>query len=178
MATRRCSSAQRRKEELILFAGGLAAQGGHLKLQWVIAAAFLGSLLGDMSYFLLGRLKGKKFLKRRPRWKVGVEKALVLLERHQKLSVIGLRFMSGLRTVTPFALGLTSISIPRFFMLDMIGALGWSIGGSLVGYALGMAAQAIGIDVKKYEHWIILGMLCAGALVVMIGFLRGRRARG
>ena len=45
---------------MILFAGGLAAQGGHLKLQWVIAAAFLGSLLGDMSYFLLGRLKGKK----------------------------------------------------------------------------------------------------------------------
>lgn len=161
--------------ELFLFAGGLVAHSGYLKLPWVMLAAFFGSLIGDQFYFLLGRLKGKGFLQRRPGWKTKVEKASALLERHLRLFVIGLRFMSGLRTVTPFALGLTDISVTRFLMLDAIGALGWSVAGSLVGYLLGVAAQAAGIDVNKYEHWIILGMLCAGALVVAISFLGRKR---
>ncbi len=33
--------------EAILFAGGFEAHGGYLKLQWVILAAFVGSLMGD-----------------------------------------------------------------------------------------------------------------------------------
>lgn len=157
--------------EIVLFAGGFVAHSGYLKLEWVMLAAFVGSLVGDQLYFLLGRLKGKAFLQRRPHWQQKVEKVSKLLDRHQALFVIGLRFMSGLRTVTPFALGLTAIGPIRFLLLNAIGAVAWSVLGSLVGYMLGVAAQAVGINVNKYEHLIILGMFCAGALVFVVAFL-------
>ncbi len=162
--------------EIILFAGGFEAHTGYLKLPWVMAAAFLGSLAGDQIYFFFGRRKGKAFVQKRPHWKKKVEKVSKLVDRHTTLFVVGFRFMSGLRTVTPFALGLTKISARRFILLNAIGALLWSVVGSLIGYGLGYAAQAANIDVKKDEHWIILGMLCIGALVYIVTFFHKRRS--
>jgi membrane protein DedA with SNARE-associated domain len=45
---------------------------------------------------------------------------------------------------------------------------------ALVGYLFGAAAKAVIVDVKKYEHWIILGILWTGALVYIIYFLQKR----
>ena len=67
--------------------------------------------------------------------------------------------MYGLRTVTPFAFGLSGISISRFFILNVIGALAWSVVVVLVGYLFGAAARAVMVDVRRYEHWIIIGIL-------------------
>ena len=88
--------------------------------------------------------------------------------------------MSGLWTVTPFVLGSDFYQYPSFFfMLYMIGALGMvNRRLSCREHALGMAAQAIGIDAKKYEHLDHPGdAMCRGP-VVMIGFSAGKvRAR-
>jgi membrane protein DedA with SNARE-associated domain len=45
---------------------------------------------------------------------------------------------------------------------------------AFVGYLFGAIAEAILVDVKKYEHWIIPGLLCAGAFVWIIYFLHKR----
>ena len=37
------------------------------------------------------------------------------------------------------------------------------------------AAKAVAIDVRKYEHWIVLGILSAAAVVWIIYFLRERK---
>ena len=160
--------------ETILIAAGFAAHGGYLKLQWVILAACVGTLAGDQFYFFLGRVKGKAFLHRRPAWETKVKTVLQLFDQYRTLVVLGFRFMYGLRTVTPFAFGLSGISISRFFILNLIGALAWSVVVALVGYLFGAAAKAVIVDVKKYEHWIILGILWTGALVYIIYFLQKR----
>jgi membrane protein DedA with SNARE-associated domain len=80
----------------------------------------------------------------------------------------------GLRTVTSFAFGLSGISTSRFLILNMIGALVWAVVVALVGYLFGAAARAVIVDVKKYEHWIILAILWTGALVYIINFLHKR----
>ena len=167
--------------ETILIAAGFAAHSGYLKLQWVVLAAFLGSLAGDQFYFFVGRVKGKAFLHRRPTWETKVKRVLQLFDRHRTLVVVGFRFMYGLRTVTPFAFGLSGISASRFFILNLIGALAWSVIVALVGYLFGAAAGAVILDMKRYEHWIILGMLWTGALVYIVYFLHKReidRAEG
>jgi membrane protein DedA with SNARE-associated domain len=161
--------------ETILIAAGFAAHGGYLKLQWVILAALIGTLAGDQLYFLAGRMKGKKFLQSRPGWGKKVERVLRLLDQHRTVLAIGFRFMYGLRTVTPFAFGLSGISIGHFLILNMIGALAWAGAVALVGYLFGAAARAVIVHVRAYEHWIMLGMLCTGALVYIIRFLHKRR---
>ena len=160
--------------ETVLIAAGFAAHGGYLELQWVILTACVGTLAGDQFYFFLGRTKGKTFLHRRPAWETKVKRVLKLFDQYRTSVVLGFRFMYGLRTVTPFAFGLSGISISRFFILNVIGALAWSVVVALVGYLFGAAARAVMVDVRRYEHWIIIGILWTGALVYIIHFLRKR----
>ena len=160
--------------ETILILAGFAAHLGHLSLTWVILTAFAGSLAGDQFYFFLGRLKGKTFLQKRPGWETKVKRVWALFEHYRTLLLLGFRFMYGLRTVTPFAIGLSGISGIRFFVFNMIGAAIWSVVVAFVGYLFGAVASAALVHVKKYEHWIISGVLCAGALVWIIYFLHNR----
>jgi membrane protein DedA with SNARE-associated domain len=161
--------------ESILIVAGFAVHLGYLKLQWVILAAFAGSVAGDQLYFFLGRVKGEVFLQRRPRWETKVRRVWKLLDRYRTPLILGFRFAYGLRTVTPFAIGLSNIRTSRFLVLNMIGALGWSVVVALVGYFFGAAARAAAVDVRKYEHWIVCGILLAAAVVWIIYFLHKRK---
>jgi membrane protein DedA with SNARE-associated domain len=99
--------------EAILVVAGFAVHLGYLKLQWVMLAAFIGSVAGDQFYFFLGRVRGEAFLKKRPRWQAKVQKVWKLLDRYRTLMILGFRFAYGLRTVTPFAIGLSNIRAGR-----------------------------------------------------------------
>lgn len=55
--------------ETILVIAGFLAHRMYLRLPWVIAVAFAGSLLGDQVAFFLGRHKGRGMLDRRPKWR-------------------------------------------------------------------------------------------------------------
>ena len=79
--------------ETILIAAGFAARLGHLSLTWVILIAFAGSLAGDQFYFFLGRVRGKTFLQKRPRWEAKVKRAWALFEHYRTLVIVGFRFM-------------------------------------------------------------------------------------
>ena len=79
--------------------------------------------------------------------------------------------------MTPFAIGLGGISGIRFFICNAIGGAGWSVAVAFVGYLFGAIAEAILVDVKRYEHWIIPGLLCAGAFVWFIYFMHKRAKR-
>jgi membrane protein DedA with SNARE-associated domain len=160
--------------ETVLIVAGFAARLGHLSLTWVILIAFAGSLAGDQFYFFLGRVRGKTFLQKRPRWEAKVKRVWALFEHYRTLVILGFRFMYGLRTVTPFAFGLGGIGGIRFFVFNAIGAAAWSVAVAFVGYLFGAVARAVLVDVKQYEHWIIPGVLCAGALVWIIYFMHNR----
>jgi membrane protein DedA with SNARE-associated domain len=162
--------------ESILIVAGFAVHLGYLKLQWVIVAAFAGSLAGDQLYFFLGRVKGAVFLQKRPRWEKKVRRVWKLLDRYRTLLVLGFRFAYGLRTVIPFAIGLSNIRTSRFLVLNMIGALGWSVVVAFVGYFFGAAAEAALVDVRKYENWIVGGILLTAALIWIIYFLHEKKA--
>lgn len=52
--------------ETVLVLGGIAAHRGYLDLLGVMAAAFTGGWLGDLTYFFFGRRHGNAFLARFP----------------------------------------------------------------------------------------------------------------
>ena len=64
-------------ETVVLFAGFAAAQG-LLDPILLLVAAWLGSFSGDQTYFWVGRQFGPRLLDRFPRWRHGVDVALVL----------------------------------------------------------------------------------------------------
>jgi membrane protein DedA with SNARE-associated domain len=161
--------------ETFLIAASFAAHRGYLDLAWVITVAFLGSLAGDQIYFFLGRVKGRSFLLKRPEWQARVDKAQRMLDRYEWQVILGFRFMYGLRTIIPFSLGLSGIKADRFVLFNAAGALIWSFVVAILGFLFGQALETILTDIRKYEKWIILAVLCVGCAVWIIHLVRRRR---
>ena len=131
--------------ETILVLAGFAAHRGYLELPWVIVAAFFGTLIGDQLFFYLGRLKGIDWIERRPAWKLKASRVFVLVENHETLIILTFRFLYGLRTVTPFVLGLSGVRAVKYFILNIIGAALWAVSvgvlSGLVGSLLAEKSQ-------------------------------------
>lgn len=161
--------------ETIVVLAGFAAFQGHLSLQYVIPIAILGSSLGDHFFFYLGRLKGRSVLAKRPHWHARVSKIHSLLERHQNLLIFGSRFMYGFRMAIPVVLGTSKVSALRFSLLNIAGAIVWSLLFVFGGYMFGEAIEKFLGNVKKIEGYILLGIISVVVLMQVINWWIGRR---
>lgn len=152
-------------EAIVLTAGFLAHQG-LLEFYWVMTASVVGSILAYQFFFLLGRLKGRAVLRKRPGWQRRMAHVQDLLERHDTLIILGYRGLFGLRALTPFALGMTGISHLRFTLLDLIPAVAWGIGVSWAGFALGKGAEKLFDNLDDYQLWLAGVAVLIGLLIV------------
>ncbi len=160
--------------ETILMLGGLAARLGYLKLQWVIVAAFAGSMAGDQLYFYLGRRHGKALLARHPAWESRVTKIHNLMERFETPLLLGFRFLYGLRSLTPFVIGMSRIKLWKFVVLNILGAAIWATCVGSLGYALGHSADRLLGDIKRYELEAMIAVVVVGAVVWSVYLVRQR----
>jgi membrane protein DedA with SNARE-associated domain len=146
--------------ETILILGGVAAQLGHLELSYVMLSAFAGSSAGDQLYYFIGRWQGRKLLDRFPRWRKPAAKVADHVQRHQNLIILTFRFFYGLRNVTPFVLGISHVSVPRYVTLNLLGAAIWAYSFAMLGFLLGEAHERfLG---KGYGWVLVLALVLLG----------------
>ena len=162
--------------EIILIIGGFAAHRGYLELPLVIIMAFLGSLMGDQFYFMLGRRRGRAVLEKRPEWEARVARFKRLMDRHDIIIVIIFRFLYGLRTVAPFAIGLSSIPGVKFMLLNMVSAALWAVTLGILGYYFGHAMEAVIDDIKHYEVAVMSALALAAVMVYAVRHTRKKKA--
>jgi len=162
--------------ETIMILGGVAAHLGYLSLGWVITFGFLGTLLGDQLYFFLGRRHGSAFLARRPAWRERSETVHHIMERYPVLLILGFRFLYGLRTVTPFALGTSKVPYLLFTLLNLIGAMLWAIAFGIAGFYFGQSVEIFLGEIKQYELLLMAFIAFVGALAWIIFLLRRRKS--
>lgn len=163
--------------ETILVLGGFAAHRGYLDLLWVIVSAFVGTLAGDQFFFFLGRRNSNLILRRRPAWKARIEKARGLLDRHGTILILVFRFLYGLRSITPFVVGMSTIPAPRFFLLNVLGALVWAVAIGTGGYIFGGALEGFLGNVKRYEAIVFLVIAILGISAWGVHFFHNRKGR-
>jgi membrane protein DedA with SNARE-associated domain len=161
--------------ETVLVLAGLFAHRGVLHLPLLIALGAIGGALGDIAYFTLGRRYGDELLERHPRFAPAAQRVQAWIQRFPKLTIFGIRFLYGLRTVGPAVIGSSAVSWPKFLLLNALGAVTWSACWVGAGYILGEAAQRLLHRVMHVEREFFLGALIV-ALVVTIA-LRLRRRR-
>jgi membrane protein DedA with SNARE-associated domain len=164
--------------ETVMVLGGVAARMDYLSLDWVIACGLIGSVTGDQLYFFLGRRHGNALLARRPAWQARIHRVLGMLELHQNLLILGFRFLYGLRSITPFAIGMSGVSWLRYTLLNIIGAGIWASVVGLAGYYFGQAVEAVFGDIKHYELELIGSIIAIGAMLWLVHACRRRQAPG
>jgi membrane protein DedA with SNARE-associated domain len=161
--------------ETVMVLGGVAAHMRYLSLQWVIACGFFGCVTGDQLYFYLGRRRGKALLLRHPDWQARVQQVLQRVKRHENWLLLGFRFLYGLRTITPFALGLSAISWRRYTLFNVLGAAIWASAVGLAGYFFGSAMETVIGDLRRYELELMGGIIAIAAALWLFRRYRHRR---
>lgn len=163
-------------ETIVLVAGYLASRD-YLVLQWAIVFAFLGSWAGDSLYFFIGRRWGDKLLARRPQWRPAAERALDLLHRYHAVFILSFRFLYGLRTVSPFVIGMSKVPTLRFLMLNFIASVIWASIFTTAGYLLGTALESVLSEVKHYELIVLGAIVTVGIVVWLVHLCIARHRR-
>jgi membrane protein DedA with SNARE-associated domain len=151
--------------ETILVIAGFLAHRGYLSLDMVIIAACAGSFCGDQLYFNIGRHGGKRFLARFPSFRKRTERFNRILEKHHTIAILSFRFFYGLRTVSPFAIGMSGVPAWKFFLLNLLSAAVWAAAIGSAGYFFGKGMEIIISDIKHYEIECIIVLAAAGILI-------------
>ena len=152
--------------ETIVIIAGMAAQDWSPNPILVMVAAFVGSLLGDQTWFFFGRLKGKAIIAKHPFWQDKVDRVHRMLERHHTWLILGFRFLYGLRNITPIVIGMSQVTTKRFVLLNIAGAAMWAAMFTWGGFFLGMAAERF----AEKSKWPII--ICFFAAILTIWLVR------
>lgn len=161
--------------ETVLVLGGFLAHRGYLILEWVIVVAFVGTYAGDQFFYYLGRWRGAAILAKRPHWQLRARRVFELLHKHQNLVILSFRFFYGLRSVTPFVIGMSGVSPLRYLVLNGLGAVIWAITVGVLGYLLGQTIHLFLEHIKKYELMILAAIILAAGLYWLYRWLKENR---
>lgn len=160
--------------ETVLTLAGFAAHRGYLQLPLVIVTAAVGGFLGDQCYFLLGRRFGERVFQHFPTFEPGAGRVTRLLDRHNLLVILSIRFLYGLRIVGPLVIGMSAVSWQRFLLLNLLGAILWSTALASLGYAFGNLIESVLGEVREVEKWVFAVIIIVGIVVALLHRWRWR----
>jgi membrane protein DedA with SNARE-associated domain len=161
--------------EAVVVTGGILAHKGLVPLWGAMIAAAAGSCTVDQIYFFLGRYFRHYPWVRRLTERPAFSRATAFLERHPTAFIFGFRFIYGLRTISPIAIGTTHVETRRFVILNKLAAAIWGPLFTLLGYAFGKAIDPILHRLQTGAIYALGGALAVGALIAVIVWLVRRR---
>ena len=141
--------------ESIVILSGAGVRHGLVDIRPLIAAAWLGSFMGDQLWFFLSRRYGSWMLRRYPKAAAKIARASEMLARHATLFIFSYRFIYGVRNVASLAIGASSISWRRFALLNFVSAGVWACCFSYGGYLLGTALKQV---MDNVADWLAVGL--------------------
>jgi membrane protein DedA with SNARE-associated domain len=112
--------------EMGLIMAGIFSHMGDMSLPISIAVGGFGGFIGDQIYFYIGRFN-KRYIHnklRSQRRKFAI--AHLLLKKYGWPVIFVQRYMYGMRTVIPMAIGLTQYSSRQFAFINFISAIFWA----------------------------------------------------
>ena len=172
--------------ELIMPLGGFYVQQGTLQLIPVVLAGLLGTVVGALPWYGIGRLVNEQrletFLQRHGRW-LGISatelgRTRTWFERYGSAVVFWGRLVPGIRTLISVPAGIELMPLPPFLLWTTMGSLLWNL-------LLTVAGMALGTGYQQLETWlepvsaaakVVLVLVLLG-LAIFVGLRMLRRAR-
>jgi undecaprenyl-diphosphatase len=151
---------------VLLFAIAVLAGSGALTLGETLLLGYLGGILGDAVSYFLGRrfhqnIRRLPLLRHHPEW---IGSAESYFQRYGIASLLVGRFIGPLRPMLPMVAGMFDMPLPRFIVVSLISAAGWSVAYLLPGWTTGAAMR---LPLPE-GFWPEAGVV-AGALALLLG---------
>jgi membrane-associated protein len=153
----------------LLLTAGLLATRGELNLTVLLIVLPIVAILGDNTGYWFGRKTGPPLFTRENSLlfrRKNLLAAKAFYEKHGYKTIILARFIPFIRTFVPMVSGAVEMPYARYFVVDCIGGLLWTLGMTLAGYYLGQSFAPEVLD--KYFLLIVLAVIFISAIPAMI----------
>ena len=164
----------------LLFTAGLLSSQDKFGLNFpvILVGCFLAAVIGDQVGYQFGKKAGPSIF-RKPDAKLFrqeyVQHTKNFFDNHGPKTIVIARFVPVVRTFAPVLAGVGEMKWKTFTIYNVVGALVWAVGITLLGYALG---SAIGEDnVDKYLYPIIAVIILVSFIPPFLEWRKHRRAR-
>lgn len=151
--------------------GGLAAFDRNLGLLSAIGAIALGTWIGGLLFYWVGRSRGRWIRKRWPKLRRVVLRSVALVRRHPWRASLAVRFAYGLRFPLPIACGVARLPLSIYAVGTALSSIVWSSAFTLLGWALGRTTETLIGQVRRYEP--LIGAVFV--LLMVVGYFVLRR---
>jgi len=167
-------------ETLLTFTGYLVYKG-NFSLPLAFAAALCGSLSGITISYTLGRVWGIKLIHRYGRYvritEEHVNKVHAWFERVGRWGLTFGYFVPGVRHLSAYAAGMSSLEPSRFALFAYSGGALWVSTFIALGYFLGERWESVEKNIEHYFGLVAIGLAILVAAYFLWRILRARRLK-
>lgn len=139
----------------LLFVAGLLASQGLFNIYSLVLTVGIAAILGDNAGYWFGAKVGHRiFVKEDSIFfhKKYLETTREYYDKYGAMTVVISRFVPIVRTFAPILAGVGKMDYKKFLTYNIIGALFWAVGVSLLGFFLGETVPGI----EKYITPIVI----------------------
>lgn len=165
----------------MLFTAGLLVATGTIKVNiWAfVGLIIIAAIIGNQIGYLIGSKAGPAIFNKpnsRLFKRENVESAHAFFEKHGGKALILARFVPIIRTFVPVIVGVAQMDKRKFFFYNVIGALLWGGGVTLLGYLLGDTFPWVRENLDIIFIVIVLVSVIPIGIEVARGFIAKRQA--
>jgi membrane-associated protein len=156
--------------DTLLFMGGAFCATGSMNATLLISLLVVAAVTGNTVNYYVGRAIGQKAYTNNYRWldRSALEKTHVFFDAHGGKTIVLARWLPVVRTFAPFVAGISGMSLGRFQMYNVSGALFWVITLVAAGYFFGN----IPVIRNHLNTIVLIGVAAAVVPVVLAAALR------
>ena len=161
--------------EVIMPLAGFTAAQGDLSFIGVVLAGTLGSVIGALPLYYLGRIVGEDRLKqwadRYGKWLTvsgkEIERADAWFDRHGHKAVFIGRLVPGVRSLISIPAGISGMNLAQFLLYSAAGALIWTAILAFLGRLLGQNYERVNTYLGPVTYVVLGGLLIAGIIWII-----------
>ncbi|MSN95822.1 DedA family protein [Campylobacter sp. FMV-PI01] len=117
-----------------IIAAGVLSYAGKMDLTLIIIVASISNFLGDTLLFYLGRYNKQAIMPYFKKQTRNLALAQILFKKHGGKIIFFKKYIYGLKTLVPIAIGLTKYSFGKFSIINLISSIIWAISLGFLSY--------------------------------------------
>ena len=122
---------------IALMGAGVLSYTGHMDLEIAILVAFVANFLGDLMLFYMGRYNKKDVMGYLHKHKRKLALSHILMKKHGSWVIFLQKYVYGIKTLIPLAIGLTKYDFKKFAVLNLFASAIWAVAIGVVSYMAG-----------------------------------------
>ena len=150
---------------MALAAAGVLSSAGELNIVLCIVIACISNFIGDSGLFLVSRYNKKEIMPYLRKQRRNLALAQILFRKYGDRIILIKKFIYGLKTLVPIAIGITKYSFLKFSVINAVSSLIWALVVGLLSYYAGDFVRELYVHIKD-APWI--APLTLGAIIAAI----------